>query len=378
MNKILPVLFFLFVYLSPVQAIDLPTPNAPELNAKSYLLADFNSGQTIVEKNIDDRVEPASITKIMTAYVIYQALEDGSLKPTDMVTVSEKAWRMEGSRMFIEVGKQVSVEELLKGIIIQSGNDATVALAEHIAGTEETFVQIMNAQAKKLGMTGSHFINTTGLPHAEHYMTARDIFLLSKALIRDFPEHYKLYAVKEFKFNNIPQYNRNKLLWQDSSVDGLKTGHTESAGYCLAASAQRNNMRLISVVLGTESEKARADQSKALLNYGFRFFETRPLYQANQSLAEIRAWKGEPSELQLGLAENMAVTFPKGKYEKLNASMDRPVSLEAPVNKGQSIGKVVVQLEGATIVEKPLIALTEVKEASLWRRLLDTGLQYFE
>ena len=367
----------LLISSAEIYAIDVPTPTAPELKAKSYLLADFNSGQLIVEKNPDERIEPASITKLMTAYIIYLALADGSIKKTDLVNISEKAWRMQGSRMFVEVGKQITVQELMRGVIIQSGNDATVALAEHIAGTENAFAQIMNAQAKHLGMTGSHFTNSTGWPDENHYMTARDIYILSRAVIRDFPEHYKMYKEKEFTFNNIPQYNRNKLLWQDASVDGLKTGHTESAGYCLAASAVRNNMRLISVIVGADSEKSRAEQSKALLNYGFRFFETRPLYKAGQPLAEIRAWKGEPKNLSLGLSENLFVTFPKGKYEQLDASMDRPESIEAPVPAGQNIGKVSIKLDGVTLLEKPLTALVEVKQGSLWRRLIDTVLQFF-
>ncbi|HID81130.1 MAG TPA: D-alanyl-D-alanine carboxypeptidase [Chromatiales bacterium] len=367
----------LLIGSAEIYAIDVPTPTAPELKAKSYLLADFNSGQLIVEKNPDERIEPASITKLMTAYIIYLALADGSIKKTDLVNISEKAWRMEGSRMFVEVGKQITVEELMRGVIIQSGNDATVALAEHIAGTENAFAQIMNAQAKSLGMTGSNFTNSTGWPDENHYMTARDIYILSRAIIRDFPEHYKMYKEKEFTFNNIPQYNRNKLLWQDASVDGLKTGHTESAGYCLVASAARNNMRLISVVIGADSEKSRAEQSKALLNYGFRFFETRPLYKAGQPLAEIRAWKGEPKNLSLGLSEDLSITFPKGKYEQLDASMDRPESIEAPVLAGQEIGKVSIKLDGVTLLEKPLTALVEVKQGSLWRRLIDTVLQFF-
>ncbi len=371
------LLALLWIATTRLYAIDVPTPTAPELKAKSYLLGDFDSGQLIVEKNPDERIEPASITKLMTAYIVYLALADGSIKNTDLVTISEKAWRMEGSRMFVEVGKQVTVEDLLKGLIIQSGNDATVALAEHIAGTESAFAQIMNAQAKHLGMTGSHFTNSTGWPDPNHYMTARDIFILSRALIKNFPEHYKLYKVKEFTYNNIPQYNRNKLLWQDASVDGLKTGHTESAGYCLVASAQRDGMRLISVVIGTDSEKARAEQSKALLNYGFRFFETRPLYKAGQPLATIRAWKGDPTELQLGLNEDLSVTFPKGKYEQLNAAMNRPESIEAPVAAGAQIGKVSIKLENTTLQERPLVALHEVKQGSLWRRLLDYVLQFF-
>lgn len=373
----LTLIILLLIGGAEVYAIDVPTPAAPELEAKSYLLADFNSGQLIAEKNPDERIEPASITKLMTAYIIYLALADGSIKNTDLVTISEKAWRMEGSRMFVEVGKKITVEELLRGVIIQSGNDATVALAEHIAGTENAFAQIMNAQAKHLSMTGSNFTNSTGWPGPDHYMTTRDIFILSRAVIRDFPEQYKLYKEKEFTYNNIPQYNRNKLLWQDASVDGLKTGHTESAGYCLAASAVRNNMRLISVIIGADSEKSRAEQSKALLNYGFRFFETRPLYKAGQPLAEIRAWKGEPKNLSLGLNENLFVTFPKGKYEQLDASMDRPESIEAPVLAGQEIGKVSIKLDGVALLEKPLTALTEIKQGGLFRRLIDSVLQFF-
>ncbi len=268
-------------------------PDAPSVGARAYILQDFDSGRVLAEVNADERMEPASLTKIMTAYVVFEELEQGKIAMEDQVLVSEKAWRMGGSKMFIEVDTKVSVEDLLKGLIIQSGNDASVALAEFIAGDEDAFADLMNQYAVRLGMTGTHFINASGLPHPEHYTTARDTATLAAAMIRDFPELYKIHAVKEYEYNGIVQHNRNKLLWRDESVDGLKTGHTESAGYCLVASAERDGMRLISVVMGSESERSRARESIALLSYGFRFFETHRLYGALEPLTEIRIWKGE-------------------------------------------------------------------------------------
>jgi len=294
------------------------------------------------------------------------------------VTVSEKAWRTPGSRMFIEVGKQVSVEDLLKGMIIQSGNDATVALAEYIAGSEETFAALMNRHAEEIGLQGSHFTNSTGLPDPDHYMTARDIARITELLIADFSEYYQWYSQKEFTFNEITQYNRNKLLWRDDSVDGVKTGHTESAGYCLVTSAVKDNMRLITVVLGTKSENARADASQALLNFGFRFYETHKLYDAGASLTTTRIWKGSTDSVSLGLNGPLYVTIPRGQYKSLDASMTIDNQITAPVTRGQALGTVQVQLGDELIAEHELIALQGVDEGSLWQRIVDEALLYFE
>ncbi len=345
-------------------------PAPPTIAAKSYLLIDFNSQQIIAEKNADARLEPASLTKIMTAYIIFQELKTGNLKLDDLVTVSKKAWKMTGSRTFIEVGKKIPVETLLRGMIVQSGNDATVALAEHIAGSEEVFASIMNQQAGELGMIGSHFVNTTGLPDTDHFTTARDLATLASAMIRDFPEYYQWYSQKEFTFNNIRQKNRNTLLWQDKSVDGLKTGHTEAAGYCLVASAKREEMRLISVVLGARSENARANETKKLLNYGFRF-ETHRLFEANEAITQTRIWKGESKQLAVGLPYELFVTVPRGAAEDINVSISLPEIITAPISKGKELGFVQISLNDELITEHTLITLQAVKEGSLFERLMD-------
>lgn len=363
--------------LSPTFAA-LPVPDAPPLAAESYLLLDYHSGRVLAEQNADQRVEPASITKLMTAYVIFQALESGSIALDDKVLISEKAWRMPGSRMFIEVGKRISVENLIKGLIIQSGNDASVALAEYVAGTENAFVSLMNNDAAQLGMTNTHFVNVTGLPDPEHYSTARDIAILGSALIHDFPEYYKYYSQKEFTWNGITQNNRNDLLYRDPSVDGMKTGHTDSAGYCLVTSAKRDDMRLISVVMGTESERARTDASQALLNYGFRFFETHQLYAANAELTTARVWKGASDAASLGLQAPLYVTIPRGSYKNLDAFMDLSTRIIAPVSTEQPLGKVKITLNGEPVAEQPLYALQPVAEGGLWRRAVDSILLLFE
>lgn len=360
-------LFFLFF-----MGLATAAPEPPQLDAKSYLLIDFNSGQVIVQKDPDKRIEPASITKLMSAYVIYAALKEGQIKRTDIVTISEKAWKMGGSRMFIEVGKKVSVADLLNGMIIQSGNDATVALAEHVAGSEDYFVDLMNRKAVELGMTSSLFQNTTGWPADDHYMSTRDISILSRALIRDFPKEYELYKVKDFTFNNIPQKNRNSLLWRDDSVDGIKTGHTNAAGYCLVSSALRDNMRLIAVVVGAESEKSRADQSMSLLNYGYRFFETRQLYSAGEAIAKVRVWKGLQDEVTMGLPEPVHLTFPRGEYDQLSASIDHPDALTAPVSLAAPIGTLSIKLGDRLLYENQLHSLTAVEEAGFFKRLSDS------
>ncbi len=377
-QRLIPIVLLLF-FTAAVQAAPRMMPAAPSFEASSYLLVDHHSGRILAERDADARIEPASITKIMTSYVIYGALKDGTISLDDEVLVSEKAWRMYGSRMFIEVGKKVKLSELLAGLIVQSGNDASIALAEHLAGTEEAFVSLMNAQAQALGLTNTHYVNATGLPHEDHYTTARDIATLSRALIRDYPDYYPEYAEKQFTFNGITQYNRNKLLWRDESVDGIKTGHTESAGYCLVASAVRkDDMRLISVVLGTASENARAQHSQALLNWGFRFFETHKLYVAGESLTEARVWKGELDNVALGLEEDLYVTIPRGQYSSLKATMELSAELEAPVRKGESLGDVNITLGDEMIRRQPLVALGSVDQGGLWRRSVDTVLQWFE
>jgi D-alanyl-D-alanine carboxypeptidase (penicillin-binding protein 5/6) len=361
-----------------IDTASLPIPKAPTVAAKSYLLIDFDSGQILAEKDVDAQVEPASITKMMTAYVVFKELAAGSLQLSDMVTVSEKAWRTPGSRMFIQEGKQVSVEDLIQGMIVQSGNDATVALAEQVAGSEETFAAYMNRYGEELGLTGSHFTNSTGLPDKEHYTTARDIARIAKALIGDFSDYYKWYSQREFTFNEITQYNRNKLLWRDESVDGIKTGHTDSAGYCLVTSAKRGGMRLISVVLGTKSESARASSSQALLNYGFRFFETHKLYDARSKLTEARVWKGAVNEVPLGLDDTLYVTVPRGRYQALAASIEVQKTILAPVAEGQSYGSVQVRLDGDLLADPPLVALQSIPEGSFWQRIIDEAMLYLE
>ena len=349
----------------------MPVPAPPDVAAKNYLLVDFASGKVLAEKNADERIEPASITKMMTAYVVYKEIDAGRLSLDDMVDISEKAWRMGGSRMYLEVNTSVSVQELLKGLIIQSGNDASVALAEHVAGTEDAFVQLMNQYATELGMKDTNFVNSTGWPDKQHLMTARDIAVLAAAIIREFPERYAWYSEKEYTYNNIKQYNRNKLLWRDETVDGFKTGHTESAGYCLVASALRSDMRLISVVLGTDSKKARASVSQAVLNYGFRFFESHTLYDADEVLSRPRIWSGEFETLTVGLSDDLAVTIPRGAYDNLDATMDIDKNIEAPVAKGQQVGVVKVMLDGELLQSVPLVALESVNEGGILQKAKD-------
>jgi len=367
------VLIFLVISLlglsQTVQASLIPT--APKVNAKSYMLIDFHSGHVLTEKNIDERVEPASLTKLMTAYVVMHEIENGNIKMEDEVTISEKAWRMKGSRMFIEVNTKVSVKELLLGMIVQSGNDASVALAEHTAGSEDSFATLMNKHADRLGMSGSHFVNSTGWPDKEHYTTVSDLSILTRALITEFPEHYALYRIKKYTYNNIPQFNRNRLLWVDESVDGVKTGHTDSAGYCLISSATKSDMRLISVVVGTNSERARETASRTLLNYGFRFFETFKLHAANAPLTDMRVWKGEQETVPLGLTRSLYITTPRGKRNQIKANMNVDATIVAPITKGESYGKVEVRLGDDVIAERSLVALEDVPEGGLWTRTVD-------
>ena len=348
-----------------------PIPDPPTLSATSYFLVDFDSGRVLAEKNPDDHVEPASITKLMTAYLVDKAIAAGDITLDEMVTVSEKAWRMKGSKMFVEVGKQVSVDDLLKGLIIQSGNDASVALAEHIAGSESAFAGYMNHQAGLLGMTNTNFVNATGWPDENHYSSARDIAMLTRAVIREFPLSYKYYKEREFTFNKIRQFNRNRLLWRDETVDGVKTGHTEAAGYCLVASAQRDDMRLISVILGTESDKARTQSSQALLNYGFRFYETHRLYRTDEVLQTARIWYGEQEQVSMGVSKDIYITIPRGRYRDLDISMDIDREISAPVIQGQQLGQVSIKLDDELISGENIVAMQTVDEGSFFVRAMD-------
>lgn len=386
MQKLLHITKFIFVVTPRALVFSLlfsaavnasPVPAPPQVTAESYLLIDFDSGKVLAEKLSDTAIEPASITKLMTAYVIYHELLAGRLAMEDKVTISEKAWRMGGSRMYVEVGNEVSVHDLLKGLIVQSGNDATVALAEHVAGSESAFVDIMNQYANQLGMSNTRYMNSTGWPDKQHLTSARDIATLTAAIINEFPEHYSWYAEKVYTYNNIKQYNRNKLLWRDNSVDGLKTGHTESAGYCLVSSALRGEMRLIAVVLGTNSEKARASVSQSLLNYGFRFFETHKLYAAGEVLNHSRVWKGSVESVALGLAEDLNVTIPRGSYKYLEALMDVDANLEAPIGKSDELGMVRVTLNQEELQRVPLVALTPVDKGNLFQIAKDYVLKMF-
>ena len=355
-----------------------PIPAPPIIGAKSYFLMDANSGAPLAALEPDLQLAPASLTKLMTAYAVFKAIKAEQISLDDQVTVSEKAWRMQGSRMFIEVGKQVSVRDLLMGMIVQSGNDASVALAEYTAGTEAVFAELMNQYAAALGMNGTHFLNATGLPDPDHYSTARDLALLAQAMIREFPEMYRWYSVREFEYNNISQRNRNALLWRDPSVDGIKTGHTSDAGYCLVSSAERNDMRVISVVLGTASSKSRTDGSQALINYGFRFFETRLLFKAGEEITNTRIWKSENEFSALGVSDDIYVTFPRGSYDELEPELSLPALLEAPVAAGQPLGELSISLNGDKLITRPLRALSSNPLGSIWTRMQDSVLLWFE
>lgn len=371
----LPLLVFLLIAPPALAQDAIPAP--PEVSAKSYLLMDHNTGQVLVEGNADERVEPASLVKIMTAYTVFREIAAGNVGLDDEVLVSEKAWRTEGSRTFIEVGSLVSVEDLLMGMIVQSGNDASVALAEHVAGSEHTFADMMNAHARRLGAHETHFMNATGLPHPDLYTTARDIALITSALIREFPDQYARYQVQEFVYNDIKQRNRNRLLYRDESVDGVKTGYTSGAGYCLVSSAQRDEMRLVAVVMGTSGPERRARDSLALLNYGFRFYESPKLYAGGDPVETIRIWKGEQTEVPVGPLEDLHVTIPRGQYDQLSAALEPESHNEAPVARGDRLGAIVVRLDGQEISRAPAVALRDVERGGMWRQLVDTVLAQF-
>lgn len=354
------------------QSQPLPVPDPPRLGAQGYILTDFHSGRVLVGENADVRRDPASITKVMTAFVVFNELRSGDLTLDEEVTISEKAWRAAGSRMFIEVGKRIAVRDLLRGMIIQSGNDASIALAEHIAGSESTFAALMNQYADELGMSNTHYTNATGLPGDDHYSSAADTATLVRALIERFPDYYDYYSERQYTWAGITQRNRNRMLWQDDSVDGVKTGYTEAAQYCLATSAERDGMRLISVVMGAETPEARVDQSKSLLNYGYRFFETHRLYAADETIDEPRLWKGQSDSLPAGVAEDIFLTLPTDTYEQLEARITLERPLLAPVSEGQRIGRLSVALDGEVLHEQDVIALESVSEAGFVGRSIDS------
>ena len=352
-------------------------PAPPELAAEGYLLIDATTAASLVEFNADQRLPPASLTKIMTSYVAAKEIERGTVTLDDQVAVSIKAWRMEGSRMFIQEGTKVRLEDVLRGIIVQSGNDASVALAEHVSESEDAFADLMNQYAQQLGMRDTHFVNATGLPDENHYTTASDLSRLTVALINQFPEHYKMYSEKHFTYSDIKQPNRNKLLMRDSSVDGVKTGHTNAAGYCLIASAVRDDMRLLSVVMGASSEEGRAAESQKLLTYGFRYFETARLYRADKALRQVRVWGGQHSTVKLGLTADVVMTIPKGVREQLEAGIQVKNEIHAPIEKGDELGSLTVSVPGKEDISVPLTALNGVQEAGLFVRIWDSILLFF-
>ncbi len=378
MKRALPALAALAVLFACVAHSAVPVPQPPQLNARGYLLVDHVSGRIIAERNADERLEPASITKLMTAYAVFHALHDGKLKLEDGVTISPKAWKAEGSRTFVQVGTQVPVEVLIQGMIVQSGNDATIALAERVGGNEETFASLMNGYAKQLGMRSSNFENSTGLPGPQHYTTARDIAILARAIIREFPQYYRWYSQHDFTWNNIKQSNRNGLLYRDPSVDGMKTGHTESAGYCLVTSAKRDDMRLVSVVLGTPSIRAREDASQALINYGFSFYETKKVYSAGRKLGATKVWKAEDSPADVGIRNDLYITVPRGQAAKLRGTITLTPNLIAPVPSATAVGELQVLLDDTVIARRPLHPLKNVERGGLWRRAVDSVWLWFE
>lgn len=375
-SQIRSLLVALLILPALVFAQQLPTP--PALAAKSWLLIESGSGQELAAQAADERLEPASLTKLMTAYLTFAALKQGTIKIDQMITVSQKAWKTPGSRMFIQVGTQVKIEDLIKGMIVQSGNDACVALAEAIAGTEETFAQTMNREAQRLGMKATSFRNSAGLPDPQHYTTARDLAILAGALIRDFPEDYaKYYSLKEFRYNNITQPNRNRLLWIDPTVDGMKTGHTDAAGYCLVASAKRGPRRLLSVVLGAASDGIRAQESLKLLNYGFQFYDAVQLYAKDQAVSNLRVWKGSEKTVKAGFTHDFILAVPKGYAPRLKSELVSQQPLVAPVSAGQTVGTMKVSLDGKPFGEYPVVAIDAVPVANIFGRAIDTVRLWF-
>ena len=375
-NNILKSYLIVSLFAVSVSAQSIvPTP--PELNLSSYILMDATTGKILAESNSNSQIEPASMTKVMTGYIVADQIEQGMISNDDNVLISRKAWKMEGSRMFIEVGKRVSVKDLLKGLVIQSGNDAAVALAEYVAGSEQIFVDVMNEYASVLGLRNTLFQNSTGLPDADHFTSVRDLAVLSKALIDEFPSHYELYNEKEFTFNNIRQLNRNKLLWRDESVDGMKTGHTEAAGYCLIASAKRNDMRLVTVVAGSKSDKERFDASQRLLEYGFRFYAAQKLLEGNKELKSSTVWGGKKESVSIGLENDLLVTLPRGDFRNLTINYTIQNNIQAPIKAGDELGLVEVISNNNIVVSESLIALEDIDEKGFFGRMIAKIILWF-
>lgn len=375
---ILTIIFFLTATLvNAQQALEI-IPAPPQLAAKSYVLMDAATGQILINNDGDERLPPASLTKLMTAYLATLEMKKGHVRPADLVTISEKAWKTGGSKMFVEVGKQVSLGDLLHGIIIQSGNDASVAVSEYLAGSEDVFAELMNKTAAQLGMKNSHFMNATGLPDPNHFSSAHDMAILARAIIYEDPAHYAIYSQKEFLWNKIKQPNRNLLLWRDSTVDGLKTGHTEEAGYCMVASAKRNKLRLIAVLFGTSSEKARAEETQKLLTYGFRFYENRTLYKKGVEVKKIRVWKGTNNEVSTGFAEDLSITLLKNQFNNIQLQVSAAKELMAPVVAGQVLGKVAVKVGDKIVYSTDLVALQTVEQGSFLSRIWDSIVLFFK
>lgn len=366
MRILISFIVLLFSQLAIAQSVP-----PPALAANAWLLLDHGTGQALVSHKPDERVEPASLTKLMTAYVVFGALKNGSITLEQQVNVSEAAWKQVGSRMFIQPRLPVTVDELIHGMIIQSGNDACVALAELVAGSEESFVHLMNREAERLGMKNTHFTNASGLPDPQLYTTARDLAILASALIREYPEFYRIYSKREYTYNKITQPNRNRLLYMDNTVDGMKTGHTSTAGYCLVSSAERGSRRLISVLLGAETDTIRAQESLKLLNHGFQFFDTVKLYDGGQALSQVRVWKGQQNELAAGFLEDFVLSLPKGEGDKLDVEMISVQPVVAPIQKGQTIGTIKIRSQGREIGEYPVVALADVELAGFFGRLWD-------
>ena len=366
------------LFLVPLLAFAQQMPTPPALAAKSWLLIESSSGQVLASQAADERLEPASLTKLMTAYLTFSAIKQGTIKLDQAIPVSERAWRAQGSRMFIQVGTQVVVEDLIKGMIVQSGNDACVALAEAIAGSEDNFAQMMNREAQRLGMKNSSFRNAAGMPDPQHYTTASDLAKLTSALIRDFPAEYaKYYSIKEFRYNKITQPNRNRLLWLDPTVDGVKTGHTDAAGYCLISSAKRGPRRLLSIVLGTASDAVRAQESLKLLNYGFQFYDAVQLYAKNQPVSSLKVWKGAQSTVKAGFANDFMIAVPKGFEQRIAVELASQQPLMAPVTQGQTIGTLNISLDGKPYGEYPVTAIEAVPVASIFGRMIDSVRLWF-
>ncbi|MEC4767553.1 D-alanyl-D-alanine carboxypeptidase family protein [Halomonas sp. CUBES01] len=376
------VLAAALVITPSVDAQEVPQPQTlipapPQLAAKSWILMDADSGEVLAEHEADKRLPPASLTKLMTAYLVERELDRGSIALDDQVSISENAWRTGGSKMFVEVGDQVAVEDLLHGIVIVSGNDASVAMAEHLAGGEAPFADLMNQHAARLGMNNSNFENPTGLPGENHYSSARDMALLTQHIVNDYPEHYAIYSQRNFTYGGIEQPNRNRLLWRDPSVDGLKTGWTSEAGYCLVSSAKRDDMRLISVVMGTDSEEARAQETQKLLSYGFRFFETMNLYDRGAVLATPRVWGGDINEVRVGVDEKVTMTLPRNRNDELRARLNLNADLQAPLTVGDEVGTLEIHMGDRVVGERRLVALEDVEEGGFFKKLLDQVRRFF-